>query len=218
VNCALVPVKALTWGKTRLSRLLSEGARHAVSRAMLTDVLTCLQKSSSVDKIVVVSSDATLLALAETFGAFVVDEEQPRGLNGAVSLGTSFSIEHGATALLVLLADLPLVEPNDVDFLFHQMRDVGKGVILTPCKEGDGTNALLRVPPLVMPPCFGGPSLAAHQTRAQSDNIPCRVVEVPHIAFDVDSVEDLERFVAHPSDTQTYRVLQDIDAVKPLIQ
>jgi 2-phospho-L-lactate guanylyltransferase (CobY/MobA/RfbA family) len=44
------------------------------------------------------------------------------------------------------------------------------------------------------------------------------VVEVPHIAFDVDSVEDLERFVAHSSDTQTYRVLQDIEAVKPLIQ
>ena len=95
MNFALVPVKALAWGKTRLSRLLSESARHAVSRAMLTDVLTCLQKSSSVDKIVVVSSDATLLALAEAFGAFVVDEEQPRGLNGAVSLGTSFSISKG---------------------------------------------------------------------------------------------------------------------------
>ena len=216
MNFALVPVKALAWGKTRLSGLLSEGARHAVSRAMLTDVLTCLQKSSAVDKIVVVSSDATLLALAETFGAFTVDEEEPRGLNGAVSLGTNFGIEHGAAALLVLLADLPLVEPNDVDLLFQQVRDLGDGVILTPCKEGDGTNALLRVPPLVMPPCFGGPSLAAHQTRARYDNIPCRVVEVPHIAFDVDSVEDLQRFAAHPSDTQTYRVLQDVGAIKPL--
>ncbi len=217
MNVALVPVKALAWGKTRLSRLLSEGARHAVSRAMLTDVLTCLQKSSSVDKTVVVSSDATLLALAEAFGALAVDEEQPRGLNGAVSLGTNVSIHQGATALLVLLADLPLVEPSDVDLLFRHTKDVGKGVILTPCKEGDGTNALLRVPPLVMPPCFGGPSLVAHQTRARSENIPCRVVEVPHIAFDVDSVDDLQRFVAHPSDTQTYRVLQDVDAVKSLV-
>ena len=208
MNFALVPVKALAWGKTRLSTLLSEEARQAVSRAMLTDVLTSLQHASTVEKFAVVSSDATLLALAQEFGAYTVDEGQPRGLSGAVTIGTEFCVQHGATALLVLLADLPLVEPDDIDFLFHQGEEVGRGVILATCKEWEGTNALLRVPPLVIPPCFGGPSLEAHRKAARLEGVPFRAVEIPHIAFDIDSVEDLRQLLTHPSRTETYRVLQ----------
>ena len=39
MNFVLVPVKALAEGKTRLSIVLSETARRALSRAMLTDVV-----------------------------------------------------------------------------------------------------------------------------------------------------------------------------------
>jgi 2-phospho-L-lactate guanylyltransferase len=218
VNFALVPVKALAWGKSRLSVLLSEDARRAVSRAMLTDVLTSLRQSSSVEKFAVVSSDATLLSLAQEFGAYAVHEGQPRGLNGAVTLGTDFCLQHGATALLVLLADLPLVEPDDVNFLFQQAEEIKPGVILATCKEWEGTNALLRVPPLVIPPCFGGPSLEWHRAAAQREGVPFRAVEVPHIAFDIDSVEDLQQLLTHPSKTQTYRVLQEIDVLKKSLE
>ncbi|MBI3757432.1 MAG: 2-phospho-L-lactate guanylyltransferase [Deltaproteobacteria bacterium] len=216
---ALVPVKALAWGKSRLSALLSEEARQAVSRAMLIDVLNSLRHSSMVEKFAVVSSDATLLALAQEFGAYVVDEGQPRGLSGAVTIGTDFCLQKGATALLVLLADLPLVEPEDIDSLFHQGEEIGRGVILATCKEREGTNALLRVPPLVIPPCFGGPSLEAHRQAARQRGVPFRAVEAPHIAFDIDSVEDLQQLIAHPSQTQTYRVLQEIGVLqKPLVR
>jgi 2-phospho-L-lactate guanylyltransferase len=216
VNFALVPVKALAWGKSRLSTLLSEEARQAISRAMLTDVLTSLRRAAHVERIAVVTSDPLLLSFAQECGALAVNEEQPRGLNGAVSLGTEFCLQQGATALLVLLADLPLVEPGDIDLLFRQVNGVENGVVLVPCKEGDGTNALLRVPPLVIPPCFGGPSLEAHRARARQDQAPCRVVEVPHIAFDVDSVADLERFASQPSATSTYRVLQELGVIQSL--
>lgn len=216
MNYALVPVKALAGGKSRLSALLSEDVRHAVSRAMLLDVLTSLRQAQSVDKTVVVSSDATLLALAQDYGTAVVNERHPRGLSGATNIGTDFCLEQGATALLVLLADLPLVTADDIDLLFHHAEEVGDGIILTPCKEGDGTNALLRVPPLVLPPFFGGPSLEAHRVAAQRNNVACRVVEVPHIAFDVDSIKDLAQFAAQPSDTRTYRVLQEAGVVQEL--
>jgi len=214
VNFALVPVKALAWGKSRLSALLSEEARQAVSRAMLTDVLTSLQRSSQVEKFAAVSSDATLLSLAREFGAYAIDEGQPRGLSGAVLLGTEFCVRQGATALLVLLADLPLVEPADIDFLFHQSKEIGEGVILATCREGEGTNALLRVPPLVIPPCFGGPSLAAHRAAAQREGVPFRAVDAPHIAFDIDSVEDVRQLMMRPSQTRTYRVLQELGVLK----
>ncbi len=176
---------------------------------MLTDVLTNVLRASIVDRVAVVTSDPTLLALTRQLGAFAVDEEYPRGLNGAVAVGTEFCLRQGATALLVLLADLPLVTSEDIEWLFHQTNG-GPEVILVPCKEGDGTNALLRVPPLIMAPCFGGgPSLERHLVAARREGIPCRVLEVPHIAFDLDSVADLERFATQPTQTHTYKVLQE---------
>jgi 2-phospho-L-lactate guanylyltransferase len=175
---------------------------------MLTDVLNSLLRASAVDGVVVVTSDATLAALARQLGALTVDEEYPRGLNGAVNIGTEFCLRQGATALLVLLADLPLVTLEDVDLLFRRL-DGGPEVLLVPCKEGDGTNAVLRVPPLVIPPCFGGPSLAAYQAEARRQGVACRVVEVLSIAFDLDSVADLQRFVAQKTATHTYRVLRE---------
>jgi len=214
VNFALVPVKALAWGKSRLSALLSEDARKAVSRAMLTDVLTCLQRSSSVEKIAVVSSDDALLSLAQEFGAYTIPEGQPRGLSDAIAFGSDFCVQHGATALLVLLADLPLVEPEDVNLLFQQATEIGQGVILATCKEREGTNALLRVPPLVLPPCFGGPSLEWHREAAERVGAQFRVVEMPRLAFDIDSVEDLQQLLSRPSNTETYRVLKAIDGLK----
>jgi 2-phospho-L-lactate/phosphoenolpyruvate guanylyltransferase len=209
VNFALVPVKALTWGKSRLSSLLPEAARHAVSQAMLTDVLTSLQQASLVDRIVVVSSDASLLALTRQLGAWVLEEEYPRGINGAVQVGSEFCSRQGATALLVLLADLPLVTAQDIDFLFQQLSGSSEA-LLVPCKEGEGTNALLRVPPLITASCFGGgPSLERHLLAARRAGIACRVIEVPHIAFDLDSLADLEKFAAQKSETRTYQVLQE---------
>src|SRR5262249_12101121 len=162
-----------------------------------------------VDRIVVVTSDPTLLTLARQLGAFTVDEEYPRGLNGAVALGTEFCLRQGATTLLVLLADLPLVTAEDVDFLFRQTNG-GPEVILVPCKEVDGTNAVLLVPPLVIPPCFGGSSLERYQVVARREGIGCRVIEVPHIAFDLDSVTDLENFATRKTRTHTSQVLREL--------
>ncbi len=64
MNCVLVPIKALAQGKSRLSVCLSAEARHALSRAMLTDVLTSARSATAVDRVVVVSSDPSLLQLA----------------------------------------------------------------------------------------------------------------------------------------------------------
>jgi len=209
VNFVLVPAKALAGGKTRLSPLLSDAARHAVSQAMLTDVLTSLQQASLVDRVVVVSSDASLLALTRELGAGALEEEYPRGINGAVQFGSEYCVRQGATALLVLLADLPLVTAEDIDFLFQQIRGTLE-VLLVPCKEGEGTNALLRVPPLVTASCFGGgPSLERHLLAARRAGITPRIIELPRIAFDLDSLADLERFSAQPSKTYTYKVLQE---------
>jgi 2-phospho-L-lactate guanylyltransferase len=208
MNCVLVPVKALAQGKSRLSICLSPEARHSLSRAMLTDVVTSARSATAVDRVVVVSSDPSLLQLARQLGAAIVNEGYPRGLNGAVAVGTEFCLQLGATAVLILLADLPLVTANDVELIFRQINGDPQ-LVVVPCKEGEGTNALLRVPPEVVPTRFGGPSLGAHQNVAREYRIPCQTIEIPHIAFDVDSSEDLRWLVGQTTETYTSRVLRE---------
>ena len=215
MNYVLVPIKALAHGKSRLSALLSDTQRHTLSQAMLRDVLTNLRHAASVDRFGVVTSDPSLLEIAQSLGAEAIDEGYPRGLNGAVAIGTEFCLQQGATALLVLLSDLPLVTSEDIDLLFCETTDDPQ-VLLVTCKEGGGTNALLRVPPLVMPTCFGGPSLKAHKICAQKDGLACRLIEAPRIAFDIDSVEDLKLFASEPTATHTYQTLYELGVVAAL--
>ena len=69
MNFALIPIKALAWGKSRLSPLLSEAARHALSRAMLTDVLTSVLHAPAVDGAVVLTDTLRIIG----FGAEVTE-------------------------------------------------------------------------------------------------------------------------------------------------
>ncbi|MGE0823983.1 MAG: 2-phospho-L-lactate guanylyltransferase [Candidatus Binatia bacterium] len=208
MNFVVVPVKSLSLGKSRLAVCLSSQARSALSRAMLTDVVISARHAAAVHRVVMVSSDPSLLELARQLGADAVDEGHPRGLNGAAEVGTNFCLQQGATAVLILLADLPLVTPDDVDLLFRQVQSSAQ-VTVVPCKEGDGTNALLRVPPVVVPTRFGGPSLVAHQQIAGQYGIPCHVIEVPRIAFDLDSVADLHWLAAQQTLTRSAEVLRE---------
>ncbi len=215
VNFVLVPIKALAQGKSRLSALLSDAQRYSLSQAMLRDVLAQLRRAATVDRFGVVTSDHSLLDIARGLGAEAIDEGHPRGLNGAVAIGAEFCLQQGGTTLLVLLSDLPLVTSEDIDLLLCEVTDEPE-VLLVTCKEGEGTNALLRTPPLVIPTCFGGPSLNAHQVRAREGNVACRVIEAPRIAFDIDSVEDLKLFASKPTATHTYQALQDLDVLPAL--
>ena len=215
MNFVLVPIKALARGKSRLSELLSDAQRQTLSQAMLRDVLTQLRHAATVDRFGVVTSDEALLEIAQRMGADAIEEGHPRGLNGAVSVGAEFCLEQDATTLLVLLSDLPLVTSEDIDLLLCEATDEPE-VILVTCKEGEGTNALLRTPPLVIPTRFGGPSLEAHQAQAQEDNVAYRVIEAPRIEFDIDSVEDLKLFAVEPTATHTYQALQDLGVLSAL--
>lgn len=215
VNFVLVPIKALAQGKSRLSALLSDAQRYSLSQAMLRDVLAQLRRAATVDRFGVVTSDHILLDIARGLGAEAIDEGHPRGLNGAVAIGAEFCLQQGGTTLLVLLSDLPLVTSEDIDLLLCEATDEPE-VLLVTCKEGEGTNALLRTPPLVIPTCFGGPSLNAHQAQAREGNVACRVIEAPRIAFDIDSVEDLKLFASKPTATHTYQALQDLDVLPAL--
>jgi len=210
VKVALLPAKPLLSAKTRLGSLLDDQARMTLAGAMFADVLDALRGATGLDAVVVVTADATLAARAHRVGAMVIDEGAPRGLNGAVSLGTDAAVRLGASAVLVVLSDVPLVTSGDVDELLA--RAPRRGALVVPSKEGTGTNAMLRQPPTVFPPCFGGRSLERHVATAERADVPCEIVRSVRLGFDLDTPEDLRAFAALRSATATQRELLRLGA------
>lgn len=139
---AVVPVRSLRDGKTRLAAALPQAAREALTRRMLRGVVEAALASDAVDAVLVVSPDPAALALAAELGQGVVPLAQDPavpGLNPALDHGRSWARARAAAALLVLFGDLPLLGADDVRAIVG--RDAS--VVLAPDRHGTGTNALL---------------------------------------------------------------------------
>ena len=202
MQIALLPAKPPHLAKTRLGTLLTAAEREAVSRAMFDDVLAALSGSHRLDAVLVVTADLALAERARAARATVVAEGVPRGLNGAVALGTVAAIRRRASTVVVVLSDIPLLTPADVD----DMLDLAPrpGVLLVPSKEGTGTNAMVRTPGTLFPPRFGERSLERHVAAADRRGLPCELWPNARIGFDVDTPEDLRAFACRASGTRTY--------------
>ena len=199
---ALLPAKPIALAKSRLAPDLNDDDRRAVGLAMFQDVLESLVRASSVEAVAVVTADKRLLDLALRMRAIAVDEREPLGLNGAVALGTSRCLELGASSVLVVLSDLPLVTPAEIDAL-HEKLPEEPSVRLVRSHEGLGTNAILRRPPRAIPTRFGGRSFHGHVTAAIEAGVPHAEIELPAIAFDVDTIVDLQGVLRSPRMTRT---------------
>jgi 2-phospho-L-lactate guanylyltransferase len=98
----------------------------------------------------------------------------------------------GASALLVLPADLPLLEPEDIRDVLGEADDE-TSVVISPDSARAGTNALLLAPPDAVPFAFGLGSYEAHLQAARERGLDVRVCERPRLAFDLDTADDLAR-------------------------
>ncbi|MEE9198477.1 MAG: 2-phospho-L-lactate guanylyltransferase, partial [Dehalococcoidia bacterium] len=86
-----------------------------------------------------------------------------------------------------------------------------------PSNDG-GTNALLTMPPGVIPSRFGPDSLALHIQEAEARGVPYRVLHLPSLAVDIDSPEDLAAFMDAPSSTLTLALAEEMGLRERLAQ
>jgi 2-phospho-L-lactate/phosphoenolpyruvate guanylyltransferase len=187
---AVVPVKDLWGTKSRLKPILDPGARAGLTIYMMGRVIAALRETD-VDEVCVVSPDRIVLDEAERRGASPLAQES-RGLNPALEEGRRRATDRGASSLLVLPADLPLLEAQDVRAVLESGVDA-PSVVISPDGARAGTNALLLHPPDALPFAFGPGSYQAHLHAARERGLDVRVCERPHLAFDLDTVEDLSR-------------------------
>ena len=186
---AVVPVKDLQGTKSRLAPILDPGARAGLTLYMMGRVVAAI-RSSGVEDVCVVSPDRIVLNEAQRRGATPLVQES-RGLNPALEEGRLRALEFGASTLLILPADLPLLDEDDVRAVLQAAE--GHSVVISPDGAQSGTNALLMRPPDAMPFAFGPDSFEAHLEAARSRGLAFNVCERPHLAFDLDTAGDLAR-------------------------
>lgn len=191
---AVVPVKDLWGTKSRLKPILNPGARAGLTLYMMGRVIRALI-GAGIEKVAVVSPDPIVLRTAADHGASSLPQ-QSSGLNPALDEGRRWAVEAGASALLVLPADLPLLEAEDVKAVLAEMGDE-PSVVISPDAAKAGTNALLLRPPDALPFLFGEASYDAHVRAAVERGVPVEIHEHTHLAFDLDTADDLDRLRRH---------------------
>jgi len=185
---AIVPVQRLDLAKSRLAQALTPEERRTLVLRLLGNVLEALDGSALVDATLVVSPDPEVLQRSAATGAVSLFQDS-RGLNEAIRQGRDYAIAHDADALLIVLADLPLLTTSVVDNLLEASADAA--VTLAPDRHGRGTNALVLRPPDAIEPAFGVDSYRVHRNEARLQQRSTRTFHARGTAYDVDTADDL---------------------------
>lgn len=184
----IIPIKPFAEGKSRLACTLPNNARTDLSRQLFRHVITQSMAAPVLAGIAVVSRDPTVLdGLTSPRLHFVA--EHGNELNQAIQQGRQEALRHGADAILVLPADLPRLQSSDIVMLYeHALHH--EGIVIVP-SDDNGTNALLLRPPQAINFAFGHNSFAHHCLAVQLANLPCTIVDSPHLRFDLDRPHEL---------------------------
>lgn len=188
---AIVPVKPLRRGKSRLSGILTEDERADLNRTLLQHTLETLTNLKEVEEVLVVSRDPQVLTIARNYGARTVREDGQPDLNTALRRATVIAQVYATRGVLVLPADLPLISRADAVILVERASDPPV-VVIAPDRHQKGTNALLISPAGLIEYDFGENSFQRHCNLVKKAGARLEVVNLPSLGLDLDSPEDLE--------------------------
>jgi len=143
---------------------------------------------AGVPGVLVVSPDVGTLAFARECGALPLLEPTALGLNGALEWAVREVGLLGARRVLVLPADLPLLEASDLHALLDGSPDE---VVIAPDSAQTGTNGLRFPLGRGFVPAFGPNSCEAHDASARAVGLSVRHLRRPGLARDIDTPADL---------------------------
>jgi 2-phospho-L-lactate guanylyltransferase len=188
---AIVPVKPLRVGKSRLSGVLSQEERADLNRRLLDHTLQTLTAVPEIEQVLVTSRDPAALALAREHGARTVQEHGAPQLNKALTRATVVLKNYNTRAVLIVPADLPLLTTQDV-YAMLERAEKPPVVVVAPDRHRHGTNALLVYPIGLIDYVFGENSFERHCAAAEACGARLEIVDLPSLALDMDLPEDLD--------------------------
>jgi 2-phospho-L-lactate/phosphoenolpyruvate guanylyltransferase len=211
----LIPVKDLRRAKQRLALLMTQEERTRLAWAMLENTFAAAAVARNVDRIAVVTLYAPAIELARKYGMELIAETEQISESASVDFGSKEAKKRGATAVLRLPIDLPLITSGDIDTIIEYDGEE-PSIVIVPSRDGAGTNAILRRPPDLFPSHFGPGSLAKHLAEAAAAKAACRVIELHNIALDIDDPSDVSEFIRRGQGASVYEVLAAMGVPKRL--
>ncbi|TFG49833.1 MAG: 2-phospho-L-lactate guanylyltransferase [Anaerolineales bacterium] len=187
---AIIPVKPLRRGKSRLAKVISAEERADLNHYLLKHTIQVLSTIKEIENILVISRDTEALALARDLGARTVQEYGSPGLNTALSRAVEIAKSYGTCGILVVPADLPRLDAEDIKkILIHKEKP--PVVVIAPDRKREGTNALLICPPDLIEFKYGIGSFEKHSQAARDAGVRLEICDLPSLELDLDEPEDL---------------------------
>lgn len=188
---AVLPVKRFAAAKQRLAVGIDDERRTALVVAMLEDVLGAIGQARAVDRTILVSGDpiAQEIAAGAATDVEVVPDPADEGHVVAALAGIARAEMDGASCVVLLPGDCPLLDPRELDRVLTGVP--GRYVAVVPDRHGAGTNALVLSPPDAIQPSFGEGSRDRHVAAAREAGIPFAVEELHSLGLDLDTPADI---------------------------
>ncbi|MQG32747.1 MAG: 2-phospho-L-lactate guanylyltransferase [SAR202 cluster bacterium] len=187
---AIIPMKPLSEGKSRLGQTLSAEQRADLAVGMLRRVVKAIQEAS-IARVWVVGGDDRVRNVTQNLSAEWL-EELGEDLNDTLGKAFKLAFEEGMSALF-LAGDLPFLKAADVHSVLQASRRQGN-VTLAPARRDGGTNAMLVPLGVPLQPELGSGSFMKHLTQAARLEVSVAINYSPGLGFDLDVVDDLETF------------------------
>jgi len=207
MSAVLIPVKKLASSKLRMTSILSQNERENLVLAMLRDVLSVVSRLDHMNTYII-GVDKEVENLSKEFHAIFIGESSDKGLNHAIMEGIRYLSKIGENYILILPADIPLIEVDDISNILYFKDDFD--VILCPSKDYKGTNALLLKLPTDIQPMFGESSYQNHIKEAEIKGLKTKTLLINRIALDIDSIDELKIITQIKKEINTIHFLQKI--------
>src|SRR2546430_17316257 len=105
----LIPIKDLSHAKQRLASLMTQEERTRLAWTMLECTFAAAARVRNADRIAVVTLYQPAIALAQRYGMEVIIEAEQVSESASVDFGSREVRARGASAVLRLPIDLPLI-------------------------------------------------------------------------------------------------------------
>jgi 2-phospho-L-lactate guanylyltransferase len=206
MKTVLLPVKDFHHAKQRLAPVLDVEKRAALAHAMLADVLDALSAASEPSRIVVYTASESVVRTVQPFGFEIIHERQVSGHSAAVNAILPVLCET-SERILVIASDLPHLSADEID---RALTVECPALAIMPSRDGTGTNGIIVTPPFAINADYGPGSFRRHLDAAARAGMAPGVLELPGVAFDIDTPEDLRLFSANPRlESETWRFLKN---------
>lgn len=199
---AIIPLKPLTSAKSRLAASLAPEQRQKLAEGFFRRVLDVTRSVTHLAGTLVISRDPKALAIAREYGARTVQETGAGELNAALTKATGLVAHWRGKGVLILPADLPLINADDITTMIDMGREVNSVVIATD-RNADGTNALLVKPVGLIEYAYGAGSFERHVARARLAGAAVHCYESERLALDIDMPDDLALYERLATETQS---------------